>query len=116
MGMRVTKWTKEADMTLMRLWPEHGANWDGWKDALGFECSSKALYTRVSRLGCGVGKIGKRPYTEEEERELERLVAVFCKRHDRNMGSVVRKLESLYRRSLMKRELERSRSDRGDDV
>lgn len=92
-------WTPERDEAFARMWPTHGANWDGWKEALGldFQPSVHQLYDHASALRVS-HKRGKRPYSDEEERELERLIDWYCERHDRTIGSVSRKVAAMCQR------------------
>lgn len=94
------KWTPERDAKLAELWPTHGANWPGWAEVLGEKCSSNTLYTRAYKIGCTKHKRGANAYTEEEERELVALVAGYCKRHNRTLGSVARKIAALHQRAV----------------
>lgn len=93
------KWTPERNEVFARLWPTHGANWDGWKDALDldFHPSVHQLYDHASAIRV-TRKRGINPYSDEEERELERILDWYCKRHDRTLGSVSRKVSAIYQR------------------
>lgn len=93
------EWTYEMDEKFARLWPNHKADWDGWADALGldFAPNRSTLYRHAMALGVR-SKRGARPYTDEEEAELRKLVDWFCRRHGRTLGSVARKIDALYQR------------------
>ena len=93
------RWTPERDEVFVRTWPTHGANWDGWKEALDlkFQPSVHQLYDHASALRVS-HKRGKRPYSDDEERELERIIDWYCERHNRTIGSVSRKVSAIYQR------------------
>lgn len=100
-------WTPEMDSKLAILWPSHGPSWDGWDEALGRHFTPSALYTRANKLGIPHRKRGARPYSDDEERELERLLDWYCERHGRSLGSVVRKASAIYERRRMRSVRER---------
>lgn len=93
------RWTPQRDEIFTRLWPVHGASWEGWRDELGlsFQPSPNQLYARASTLRVN-RKRGVNPYSDEEERELERLIDWYCERHNRTVGSVARKVSAIYQR------------------
>ena len=49
----MARFTAAEDAALRRLFPEHGADWDGWADALPGR-SGRAIVLRAFRLGIGV--------------------------------------------------------------
>ena len=93
------EWTYEMDETFARLWQTRKADWDGWADALGldFAPTRSALYRHATALGIH-SKRGARPYTDEEEAELRKIIDWFCRRHGRTLGSVTRKIDTFYQR------------------
>ena len=92
-------WTDERKEAFRRLWPTHGSNWDGWKEALDlpYHPTVNQLYKMASELDVHY-KRGCNPYTDEQERELERIIEWYCKRHGKTFGSVTRKLATINRR------------------
>lgn len=86
------RWTPERDETLAELWPTHKASWDGWSEALGFPATPSAIYSRACKLGLNNKR---RPYSEQEEELLVRIVERYCDMTGKTFGSVVRKLDQI---------------------
>lgn len=105
------RWTPRMEDAFVRLWPAHGANWDGWQEALGTSRppSRDMLYKQASRLGVHRKK-GPRPYTDEEERELESLVERWCQLRNRSFGSATRKIDAIHQRRVYRERRERERA------
>lgn len=66
----MARFTAAEDAALRRLFPEHGADWDGWADALPGR-SVDSIRNRAGRIGVRKA-VRKDGWTAEEDAELRR--------------------------------------------